>query len=75
MEGIVKQTIAEQEAFFDAIIAKLLLQDFMAVLHVPKDMVHQRVTQIPVTKANSSVFGSVDYIECVFHLTVFKDFA
>lgn len=74
MEAIVQKTIDEQEAFFNSIIANLLLQDYFAVLETDPESRVQRLIQLPaVTKANSSVFGSIDYIEYIFHLVLYKD--
>ena len=73
MKYLTSKTIEEQDQFFDAIIAKLLLNDYVAIMSIDNKSGYQLLRKLPITDENSSVFGSIDYIEYVFYLVVFKE--
>lgn len=73
MEFLYKKTLEEKDAFFEAIIAKLLLQDYVAIMRIPEKSLFTVVHRKEVTTDNSSVFGTIDCIEYVFNLVVFKE--
>ena len=73
MHDIVVETIRDQDRFFDAIIAKLLLQDYIGIMKIDLENTFKNIVRLQPTKENSSKFGSLDYIEYIFHLAVFKE--
>lgn len=75
MISIVEETIKNQDDFFNTIIAKLVLQDISAV-SIPNDnelYPAMFITPIAPTHINSTIWGTIDYVEYAFMLRASKD--